>query len=187
MRRPCTCASRLASRTRLQRSHFRSASGDAWKEGNIDYTGARAAACGTHGAPPYSLARGAGTLMVVTLKLISTAFDYADGAARETAALTPHQRDARLASLPSPLAYLVRSCAQCGTRLCTSLRGGGVRTAALRWHARAHPQGYVLYPGTLLAGPWLSFADYQAFIQRTGVRMRLRTRGGKLRGGAAAL
>jgi lysophospholipid acyltransferase len=30
-------------------------------------------------------------------------------------------------------------------------------------------QSYIFYPGTLLAGPWVSFADYCAFIERTGV------------------
>ena len=31
----------------------------------------------------------------------------------------------------------------------------------------------MLYPGTLLAGPWLPFAEYAAFINRTGVRASL--------------
>jgi lysophospholipid acyltransferase len=30
-------------------------------------------------------------------------------------------------------------------------------------------QSYIFYPGALLAGPWVSFADYCAFIERTGV------------------
>ena len=29
----------------------------------------------------------------------------------------------------------------------------------------------MLYPGTLLAGPWVPFAEYKAFIERTGVRL----------------
>ena len=45
--------------------------------------------------------------MVLTLKLVSTAFDYADGA-REEGALTAHQRASRMATMPSFLAYLVR-------------------------------------------------------------------------------
>ena len=32
------------------------------------------------------------------------------------------------------------------------------------------PQSYVLYPGMMLANPWVPFAEYNAFICRTGVR-----------------
>ena len=70
--------------------------------------------------------------MVVTLKLISTAFDYSDGAGGRASGSS--QRGATLSQLPSPLAYL----------------------------------GYVLYPCTLLAGPWLPFRDYADFTARRG-------------------
>ena len=45
--------------------------------------------------------------MVVTLKLVSTAFDVADGAA-PSAAHTPHQVASRLPRRPSLLEYAVR-------------------------------------------------------------------------------
>ena len=58
--------------------------------------------------------------------------------------------------------------------------GDGAKRGALTPHqaACALPQrpsllacaGYVLYPGSLLAGPWLPYAEYAAFINRTGVR-----------------
>lgn len=70
--------------------------------------------------------------MVVVLKLISTAFDYTDGARGRSSGTS--QKDVSLSHLPSPLAYL----------------------------------GYVLYPATLLAGPWLPFRDYQDFTAGKG-------------------
>ena len=58
--------------------------------------------------------------------------------------------------------------------------GDGVKRGALTAHQAvcALPQrpsllaflGYLLYPGSLLAGPWVPFAEYAAFINRTGVR-----------------
>ena len=30
---------------------------------------------------------------------------------------------------------------------------------------------YALYPGTVLAGPWHTFAEYALFIERAGVRV----------------
>ena len=69
-------------------SHVRTASGAAWKEGNIDFTG---------------------TLMVFTLKLVATALDFSDGAkpvGDGHPPLTPHQQACRLARLPSVLEFL---------------------------------------------------------------------------------
>jgi len=71
--------------------------------------------------------------MVATLKLISVAFDYSDGArGRELSAV---QAASALSALPSPLAFL----------------------------------GYVFYPCTLLAGPWVPFRDFDDFTRRRGV------------------
>ena len=67
---------------------MRTASGAAWKEGNIDFTG---------------------TLMVFTLKLVATALDFSDGAkpvGDGHPPLTPHQQACRLARLPSVLEFL---------------------------------------------------------------------------------
>mmetsp|Transcript_95556 Transcript_95556/g.270316 ORF Transcript_95556/g.270316 Transcript_95556/m.270316 type:complete len:477 (+) Transcript_95556:64-1494(+) len=62
--------------------HVSNASGVAWREGRTDHTGAQ---------------------MVVALKLISAAFNYADGEAAEP--LTDFQRSRALVALPRPLAF----------------------------------------------------------------------------------
>jgi lysophospholipid acyltransferase len=64
--------------------HIGSASGQAWKEGKMDFTGAQ---------------------MVLTLKLISVAVCYQDGLKQEED-LTAYQQSHRLTELPSPLAYM---------------------------------------------------------------------------------
>ncbi|DBA91841.1 TPA: hypothetical protein ACH3X1_015978 [Trebouxia sp. C0004] len=64
--------------------HVSSASGTAWKEGHMDFTGAQ---------------------MVLTLKMISAAVCYHDGLmpAQE---LTPYQESRKLVAMPSPLEWL---------------------------------------------------------------------------------
>jgi lysophospholipid acyltransferase len=64
--------------------HIGSASGQAWKEGKMDFTGAQ---------------------MVLTLKLISVAVCYQDGL-KEDKDLSPYQHSHKLRELPSPPAYL---------------------------------------------------------------------------------
>jgi lysophospholipid acyltransferase len=64
--------------------HVVNASGGAWSEGNIDFTGSQ---------------------MVLTLKIIACAFNYDDGGLDE-ASLTPHQKQTRLVECPSVLMYM---------------------------------------------------------------------------------
>ena len=118
--------------------------------------------------------------MVVTLKLVSTAFDVADGAA-PSAAHSAHQVASRLPRRPSLLEYAVRRAggvAWRGVWSAAASRALGPRLVALRIRAfllirlSLFAQSYVLYPGTLLAGPWVPFAEYAAFIERKGVRRR---------------
>lgn len=68
----------------LLNCHIASASGQAWKEGKMDFTGAQ---------------------MVLTLKIISLAVCYQDGLKRDED-LSPYQQQHKLQELPSPLAYL---------------------------------------------------------------------------------
>lgn len=92
--------------------HVRYMSGDAWKNGGIDATGA---------------------LMVLTLKVIATAMNYQDGQELQVAPLEPgsgkgdeqlrrsssgssSSKERVIAALPSPLAYL-GYCVSCGTHL----------------------------------------------------------------------
>jgi len=70
-------------------------SGDAWKKGGIDSTGA---------------------MMVVTLKVTSAAFNYQDGLIEDEKNLRASQRSYRLSKLPSFLAFL-GYCFNCGTHL----------------------------------------------------------------------
>lgn len=65
-------------------NHVHQASGLAWKDGNLDFTGAQ---------------------MVLTLKLISVAVCYQDGSRKNNAALHPYSMSKRLMSIPSPLEY----------------------------------------------------------------------------------
>lgn len=74
----------LVDFTYLIACHVTAASGTAWKQGQLDFTGAQ---------------------MVLTLKLISLASSYQDGL-RSEAALTSYQQKMKLARLPSPLEYL---------------------------------------------------------------------------------
>uniref|UniRef100_A0A7S0WFI8 Uncharacterized protein n=1 Tax=Pyramimonas obovata TaxID=1411642 RepID=A0A7S0WFI8_9CHLO len=64
--------------------HVANASGSAWSEGNIDFTGSQ---------------------MVITLKVVAIAFNYKDGDVDE-AKLSKPQKERRLAELPSVLMFL---------------------------------------------------------------------------------
>ncbi|KAL3156423.1 hypothetical protein ABBQ38_000734 [Trebouxia sp. C0009 RCD-2024] len=64
--------------------HVASASGTAWKEGHMDFTGAQ---------------------MVLTLKMISAAVCYQDGL-KNAEVLRPYQESRKLVSMPSPLEWL---------------------------------------------------------------------------------
>ncbi len=65
-------------------NHVNQASGLAWKDGNLDFTGAQ---------------------MVLTLKLIAVAMCYQDGSRKNDAMLHPYALSKRLTRIPSPLEY----------------------------------------------------------------------------------
>jgi len=64
--------------------HALNASGDTWKEGGMDFTGAA---------------------MVATLKVISCAVNYQDGRSIKEAQMTPSQKRLHITKLPDPLEY----------------------------------------------------------------------------------
>ncbi|CAL5220084.1 g2035 [Coccomyxa viridis] len=64
--------------------HVAGASGEAWKQGNVDFTGA---------------------MMVLALKLITAGVSYQDGL-KKPEELSPYQQRHRLTKLPSPLEWL---------------------------------------------------------------------------------
>ena len=66
-------------------NHIAQSSGTAWKEGNLDFTGAQ---------------------MVLTLKLVAIAICYQDGARDNDAELRDYAKSKQLKTLPSPLEFL---------------------------------------------------------------------------------
>lgn len=64
--------------------HYTNASGDTWKEGGMDFTGAA---------------------MVATLKIISCAVNYQDGKTLAKSKMTPTQAKLHITKLPDPLEY----------------------------------------------------------------------------------
>jgi hypothetical protein len=70
------------------RSHILSASGDAWLRGEIDWTGKP---CSPRVGLPAQTRRRAGTLMVVTAKLIAIGFNYQDGGVKDPTARPAHR------------------------------------------------------------------------------------------------
>eukprot|EP00249_Psilotum_nudum_P037077 c9421_g1_i1 orf=269-1687(+) len=91
-RRHCGSITFVTAFTYLIGCHIYYMSGDSWRDGGIDCTGA---------------------LMVLTLKVISGAINYQDGLLKEED-LRPTQRQYRLLRLPSLLQYL-GFCLCCGT------------------------------------------------------------------------
>ncbi|KAH8975649.1 hypothetical protein BDL97_01G169500 [Sphagnum fallax] len=75
--------------------HVMYMSGDAWKKGGIDSTGA---------------------MMVLTLKVTSAAINYQDGLIKDEDSLRSAQKTYRLKELPSPIAF-AGYCLNCGTHL----------------------------------------------------------------------
>lgn len=93
-RRCCGFITFAAAFAFLISCHVYYMSGDAWKEGGIDCTGA---------------------LMVLTLKVIAAAINYQDGLLKEEV-LRPSQKQYRLLHLPSFIEYM-GFCLCCGTHL----------------------------------------------------------------------
>jgi lysophospholipid acyltransferase len=94
-RRKCGVISAVIAFAYLIGCHVAFMSGDAWKKGGMDSTG---------------------SMMVLTLKVSSAAFNYQDGLLTDEKSLRDAQKKYRLTTLPSFLAYL-GYCFNCGSHL----------------------------------------------------------------------
>lgn len=117
--------------------HIVNTSGLNWARGDIDFTG---------------------TLMMLTVRLITCAVSWQDGLLKKEECLE-YQREYQIREMPGPLEFMVirSSSTSISSILLSSYSIGLVA------------QAYALHPCQVLAGPWIEFSAYREWSRDEGV------------------